>query len=79
MPDPVHKSLIMRHAPGVIRTHNLLIRSQILYHLESVLPKAALADVGVALGKSPAGKAFKISPGAATHAISGRRLRQSPV
>jgi hypothetical protein len=22
------------HAPGVIRTHNLLIRSQILYHLE---------------------------------------------
>jgi hypothetical protein len=27
--DLIRKSLELRHAPGVIRTHNLLIRSQI--------------------------------------------------
>ena len=30
----MHESLISRHAPGVIRTHNLLIRSQMLYPVE---------------------------------------------
>ena len=30
----MRKSLVLRHAPGVIRTHNLLIRSQMLYPIE---------------------------------------------
>jgi hypothetical protein len=30
--DLMRKSLSFRHAPGVIRTHNLLIRSQIQLH-----------------------------------------------
>jgi hypothetical protein len=30
----MRKSLPLRHAPGVIRTHNLLIRSQMLYPVE---------------------------------------------
>jgi hypothetical protein len=34
MPDSLHNSLIMSNAPGVIRTHNLLIRSQMLYPVE---------------------------------------------
>ena len=32
--DLMRKSLAFRHAPGVIRTHNLLIRSQMLYPIE---------------------------------------------
>jgi hypothetical protein len=30
----MHTSLMLSNAPGVIRTHNLLIRSQMLYPVE---------------------------------------------
>jgi hypothetical protein len=43
----MRKSLAFRHAPGVIRTHNLLIRSQMLYPIELRVRKDRQANAKV--------------------------------
>jgi hypothetical protein len=45
--DSMRKSLSFRHAPGVIRTHNLLIRSQMLYPIELRVRKDRQANAKV--------------------------------
>ncbi len=43
----MRKSLAFRYAPGVIRTHNLLIRSQMLYPIELRVRKDRQANAKV--------------------------------
>jgi hypothetical protein len=53
--DLMRKSLSFRHAPGVIRTHNLLIRSQMLYPIELRVRKDPETSPG-------AGKVKRLEP-----------------
>ena len=54
----MRKSLVFKHAPGVIRTHNLLIRSQMLYPIELRVRKDRQANVKAREVKQTAKRCF---------------------